>query len=198
MPRLAWLGVLCLARGGLVKSMRLCRGLASVERGLLVKSMPRLGVLCQRSASEFYPEALWLCWWLHFGFCFAILQRESISYWIPWFLTLIVCRVSEWCYLCRMKFNVSKTRTMKVSGHAQCLPTYPHSLDGSFLKESDGLVTLGVTFLPRRLLRSIVRLYPELQLRGWKLWESPDKYFIIDHCSRDLFVGLSCLSWSTV
>ena len=133
---------------------------------------------------------------LWFLFCNAPERKYQLLNPMIVILTLIVCRVSEWCYLWRMKFNVSKTKTMIVSGHAQCLPTL--NLDGTFLKESDGLVTLGVTFLQRRLLRSIVRLYPELQLRGWKLWESPDKYFIIDHCCRDLFVVLSWLSWSTV
>ena len=35
-------------------------------------------------------------------------------------------RVSEWCDLWGMKLNVTKTKTMIVPGHAQCIPNHPH------------------------------------------------------------------------
>ena len=44
-------------------------------------------------------------------------------------------------------------------------------------------------------LRSTFTLFPELQLRGWALLESPAKFFMIGH-SWDLFIALSCQSWS--
>ena len=35
-------------------------------------------------------------------------------------------RVNAWCDLWGMKLNASKTKTMIVSGHAQCIPSHPH------------------------------------------------------------------------
>ena len=56
-------------------------------------------------------------------------------------------RVSVWCNLWGMKLNTSKTKTMIVSRsstvHHQLTPL---TLDGTVLKESADLVTLGVTF----------------------------------------------------
>ena len=56
-------------------------------------------------------------------------------------------RVSVWCNLWLMKLNASKTNTMLVSWsltvHPQLIPL---TLDGTVLKESADLVTLGVTF----------------------------------------------------
>ena len=56
-------------------------------------------------------------------------------------------RVSEWCDLCGMKSNVSKTKTMIVSRsrtmHAQSPPL---TIGGTVLKESGDFVILGVTF----------------------------------------------------
>ena len=37
-----------------------------------------------------------------------------------------VMKVSEWCDLCGMKLNASKTETMMSLGHARCIPNHPH------------------------------------------------------------------------
>ena len=56
-------------------------------------------------------------------------------------------RVSEWCDLWGMKLNASKTTTMAVSRsctmHSQSTPL---TIGETELKESDDIVTLGVTF----------------------------------------------------
>ena len=56
-------------------------------------------------------------------------------------------RVSEWCDLCGMKLNTSKTKTMIVSRSRTMHPLSPLlTIGGTVLKESDYLVILGVTF----------------------------------------------------
>ena len=56
-------------------------------------------------------------------------------------------RVSEWYDLWRMKLNVSMTKTMIVSRSRTMHPQSPTlTIGGTVLKESDGLVILGVTF----------------------------------------------------
>ena len=56
-------------------------------------------------------------------------------------------RVSMWCGLCRMKLNVSKTKTITVSRSGTILSqSTTLTLGGTVLKESADLVTLGVTF----------------------------------------------------
>ena len=56
-------------------------------------------------------------------------------------------RVNEWCDLCWMIFNVSKTKTMIISKSRTMHPQSPALTIGRIvLKESDDLVILGVTF----------------------------------------------------
>ena len=56
-------------------------------------------------------------------------------------------RVSEWCALCGIKLNESKTKTMIVSRSCTMHPQSPPlTIGGTVLKESDDLVILGVTF----------------------------------------------------
>ena len=56
-------------------------------------------------------------------------------------------RVSEWCDLCVMKFNTSKTTAMIVSRSRTMHPqSHPLTIGGTVLNESDDLVLLGVTF----------------------------------------------------
>ena len=59
-------------------------------------------------------------------------------------------RVSEWCDLWGFKLNASKTKTMIVSRfrtmHSQ---SHPLTIGRTVLKESDDLVILGVTLIPR-------------------------------------------------
>ena len=56
-------------------------------------------------------------------------------------------RVSEWRDSWGMKLNASKTKTMIVSSSRTLHPQSPPlTIGGTVLKESDGLVILGVTF----------------------------------------------------
>ena len=56
-------------------------------------------------------------------------------------------RVSEQCDLWGMKLNASKTKTMIVSRSRTMHPqSFPLTISGTVLKESDDLVILGVTF----------------------------------------------------
>ena len=60
-----------------------------------------------------------------------------------------------WCDLWGMKFNASKTKTMRVSRSRTMHPQSPSlTISGTVLKESDDLVIFGVTF-DSRPLRSI-------------------------------------------
>ena len=53
----------------------------------------------------------------------------------------------EWCDLCGMKLNASKTKTMIVTRSCTIHPQSPPlSIFGTVLKEPDDLVILGVTF----------------------------------------------------
>ena len=76
-------------------------------------------------------------------------------------------KVSAWCDLWRMKLNASKTKTMIVSRSRTMHPQPPALTIGcTVLKESDDLVILGVTLIPKSLLRSIFALFPEQLLNG--------------------------------
>ena len=71
-------------------------------------------------------------------------------------------QVSEWCDLCGMKLNASKTKTMIVSRSSTMHRQSPALTIGStLLKESDDLVVLGVTFNSKmtfeKHLRSVSR-----------------------------------------
>ena len=56
-------------------------------------------------------------------------------------------KVSEWCDLCRIKLNESKTNTMIVYWSRTLHPQSPAlTIGGTVLKESDGLVIVGMTF----------------------------------------------------
>ena len=58
--------------------------------------------------------------------------------------------VSEWCVLLGMKLNASKIKTIRVSRSSAMLPQSPPlTIGGTVVNESDDLVILGVTFVPR-------------------------------------------------
>ena len=84
-------------------------------------------------------------------------------------------RVSEWCDLWRMKLNASNTKTMIVSRsrtmHSQPPPL---TIGGTVLKESDGLVILGVTFNSKMTFEKHLRVVSRAasQRLGilWKSW----------------------------
>ena len=71
-------------------------------------------------------------------------------------------KVNEWCYLCGMKLNASKTKTMIVSRSFTMHSQSPAlTIDRTVLKESDDLVIFGVTFDSKKTfeknLRSVSR-----------------------------------------
>ena len=71
--------------------------------------------------------------------CLRVAVAESLS--------RDLVKVSEWCDLWGMELNASKTKTMIVSRPLTMHPQSPPLTIGrNVLKESDGLVILGVTF----------------------------------------------------
>ena len=86
-------------------------------------------------------------------------------------------RVSEWCDLCMMKLNASKTKTMIVSwSRTMHLQSPLLTIWGTVLKESDHLVILGVTFDSKmtfeKHLRSVSRAAPQrlgILRKSWRV-----------------------------
>ena len=74
-------------------------------------------------------------------------------------------RVSVWCDLCWMKLNVSNTMIVSRSRtmHSQS-PAL--TIGGTVLKDSDHLVTLGVTFDSKMTFEKHLRSFPEQLLNG--------------------------------
>ena len=77
-------------------------------------------------------------------------------------LIRLLGKVSEWCDLCGIKLNTSKTKTMIVSRSRTMHPQSPAlTIGGTVLKESDDLVILGETFHSKmtfeKHLRSVSR-----------------------------------------
>ena len=68
-------------------------------------------------------------------------------------------------YQKRMKLNESKTKTMIVSrSRTMYYQSPPFTIGGNFLKESDDIVTLGVTFDPLFLKRTVNVMAPRLSV----------------------------------
>ena len=77
----------------------------------------------------------------------AVVPSPGIRVAVAESLTCDLGKVSEWCDLWGMKLNASKTKTMIVSRSYTMHPYSPPLTIGlTVLKESDDLVTLGVTF----------------------------------------------------
>ena len=74
-------------------------------------------------------------------FLLYFLENKLIGY------KLTLGRVNEWCHHWGMKFNETKTKTIRVSGSCTTNPQSPSlTIGGTGMKESDDLVILGVTF----------------------------------------------------
>ena len=56
----------------------------------------------------------------------AVVLSPGVRVTVAESLSRDLVKVSEWCDLWRMKLNASKTKTMIVSGEAQCTPSHPH------------------------------------------------------------------------
>ena len=113
---------------------------------------------------------------LHTSDLFCILENKLISYADDSALMAVVPspgvrvavaeslirdlgRISEWCDLWGMKSNASKTKTMIVSRSRTMHPQSPPlTIDGTVLRESDGLVILGVTFDSKKTFEKHLRL----------------------------------------
>ena len=77
----------------------------------------------------------------------AVVPSPGIRVTVSEFLIRDLGIVSEWCVLWGMKLNVNKTKTMIVSRSRTMHPqSTPLTFGRTVLKESDDLVTLGVTF----------------------------------------------------
>ena len=132
----------------------------------------------------------------HFDGCCDIPRRPSYSSRV---LIRDLGRVSEWCDLRGMKFNASKTKTMIVSRSRTMHPQSPPlTIGGTVLKESDGLVILGVTFDSKmtfeKHLRSVSRAASQrldILRKSWRVFHDRSA---LGRCFR----GLSCPFWSTV
>ena len=70
----------------------------------------------------------------------AVVPSPGIGVAVAEYLIRDLGRVGEWCDLWGMKLNVSKTKTDSLQ------VMHPLTIGGTVLKESDDLVTLGVTF----------------------------------------------------
>ena len=75
-------------------------------------------------------------------------------------------------YQKRMKLNESKTKTMIVSrSRTMYYQSPPFTIGGNFLKESDDIVTLGVTFDSNIAFEKHHGRFPEQLLKGLDLEE---------------------------
>ena len=72
-----------------------------------------------------------------------------------------------------MKLNASKTRTMTVPRSNTMHKLWPFTIGGTVLKESDELVTLGVTFDSKMTFRKHVRSVSRAASRETYLEEVP-------------------------
>ena len=77
----------------------------------------------------------------------AVVPSPGVSVTVAESLSRDLVKVSEWCDLWLMKLNESETKTMIVSRPSTMhLQSPALTIGGTVLKESDDLVTLGVTF----------------------------------------------------
>ena len=99
-------------------------------------------------------------------------------------------RVSEWCDLCGMKFNPSKTKAMIVSrSRTMHPPSPPLTIGCTVLKVSDGLVILGVTFDSKMTFEKHLRLVSRAAFQRLgilrKFWRVFYDRSLLDRCFRD-------------
>ena len=107
-------------------------------------------------------------------------------------------KVNEWCDLCGMKLNVSKTKTMIVSRSRTMHPQLSAlTIGGTVLKESKNLVMLGVTFDSKMTFEKHLRCFQSSFSTAWYL-EEVLASILIDCFLGDALGVLSCQFWSTV
>ena len=101
--------------------------------------------------------------------------------------------INEWCDLCGIKLNASKTKTMIVSRSRTMHPQSPAlTIDGTVLKESDDLVILGVTFESKmtfeKHLRSVSRAASQRLGILRKSWQVFHDRLLLRRCFRDFLL----------
>ena len=88
----------------------------------------------------------------------AVVPSPSIRVTVAESLSRNLVKVNEWCDLWGMKLNASMTNTMIVSGSRTMHPkSLALTIDRTVLKESDDLVSLGVTFDSKMTLEMHLR-----------------------------------------
>ena len=107
--------------------------------------------------------------------------------------------VSEWCKIRGLKLNASKTKTMIVSRSRTMHPQSPPlTIGGTVLKESDGLVILGVTFDSKMTFAKHLHSVSRAACQSLGYCGGPDEYSMIDRFLGGVLGILSCQFWSTV
>ena len=129
----------------------------------------------------------------------AVLPSPGIRVAVAESLIRDLGRVSEWCDLCGMKLNASKTNTMIVSMSRTMHPKSPPlTIRGTVLMESDDLVILGVTFDSKmtfeKYLRSVSRAASQRLRILRKSWRVFHDRSLLGYA----FGVLSCQFWSIV
>ena len=92
-------------------------------------------------------------------------------------------RVNEWCYLWRMKLNVSNTKTMIVSRSRTMHPQPPPlTIDVTVLKESVDLDILGMTFDFKLTFEKHLSRAVSQRLHILKSWQVFHDRLLIERC----------------
>ena len=122
----------------------------------------------------------------------ALVPSPGIKVTVAEYLIHDLGRVSEWCNLWGIKFNVSKTKTMIVSmSHTMHPQSPPLTIGRTVLNLSDDHVILGVTYDSKRPFRSISAWFLEQLLKDLVSRGSPGECSMIDYFLREASGGLS-------
>ena len=132
----------------------------------------------------------------------AVVPSPGVRVTVAESLSRDLVKNSEWCDLCEMKLNASKTKTMIVSRSRTMHPQSPAlTIGGTVLKESDNLVLLGVTFDSKltfeKHLRSVFRAASQLLGILRKSWQVFHDRLHLGRCLRG-FVLPVMEYWSVV
>ena len=109
----------------------------------------------------------------------AVVPSSGVRVTVAESLSRDLVKVSEWCDLCGMKLNASKTKTMIVSRSHTMLPQSPAlTIGGTVLKECDDFVILGITFDSKmtfeKRLRTVSRAASQRLGILRKSWQATD------------------------
>ena len=136
----------------------------------------------------------------------AVVPSPGVRVAVAESLTRDLGRVGEWCDLWGMKLNASKAKTKILSrSHTMHPSSPPLTIGGTVLKESDDLVTLGVTFDSKmtfeKHLRSVSRAASQrlgILRKSWRVFHDRP---LLRRCFRGFVLPvLECCSvvWCSV